>query len=60
MFQTEQAGRPEILSGLTQALQWFCEFNVSSSESPAGRTTATPGAQTEHAHNTQRVSGLPQ
>jgi hypothetical protein len=52
---TEQAGRPEESSGLTQTSQWFCEFNVSSTQSPAGREPAQPDAGTEHELNTHRV-----
>jgi hypothetical protein len=32
-----------------------CEFNVSSSESPAGREPAQPGTGTEHELDTHRV-----
>ncbi len=49
---TEQAGRPEESSGLTQTSQWFCEFNAYSTQSPAGREPAQPDAGTEHGLNT--------
>ncbi len=52
---SEQAGRPEESSGLPQTSQWFCEFKVSSTQSPAGREPAQPDAGTEHELNIYRV-----
>ena len=45
MFQKERAGRPEGIQVSHKLSQWFCEFNVSSSKSRAGRKAAQPGSE---------------
>ncbi len=46
MFWTEQAGRLRGCQISRTLLQWFCEFNVSISESPTGREAGLPAIKT--------------